>query len=94
MVENIPAGSTVTVTEVYSGAGYKIEDGTSDSWQGVIEANDYSDENTPVVSVNFTNESDGTTTGGSGVTNHFGKNTAGQYQWTPITGTNDGTQTE
>ena len=94
VVENIPTLSTVTVTEVYSGAGYKIEDGTSDSWQGVIEANDYSDENTPVVSVNFTNESDGTITGGSGVTNHFGKNPAGQYQWTPITGTNDGTQTE
>lgn len=92
-VENIPAGSTVTVEEVYSGAGYKNVD-DENAKTVVITATDYGDENEPPVSVEFTNESDGSTTGGSGVTNHFGKDTAGQYQWTPITGTNDGTQTE
>ncbi|MCM1190347.1 MAG: hypothetical protein NC541_13760 [bacterium] len=63
--DKIPAGSTVTVTEVYSGASYEVK--TGPVWAGdknVISA-------TELISVKFTNDYDRRQTGGHGITNHF-----------------------
>lgn len=63
LLENkIPVGAQVKVTEVYSGASYKI---TSAKEQSVtIEAE-------KVVQVEFTNDHEPTNHGGGGVNNHF-----------------------
>ena len=94
IIEGIPAGSTVTVEEVYSGAGYETADGTSNFWKGVVGANDYSDENVSAISIDFTNQSDGTTTGGSGIRNHFFKDENGSYQYDGPYGSHGGSQSE
>ena len=87
-IEKIPAGSTVTVTEVYSGASYKL---TSENIvKATIVANDEKEAGqageTAVVS--FTNEHDGRTNGGYGVKNNFKLNEYGQYDYTKPAATN------
>lgn len=81
-IEKIPAGSTVTVTEVYSGASYKLT--SENNVTATIVANDEKEAGqageTAVVS--FTNEHDGRTNGGYGVKNNFKLNENGQYQYT------------
>ncbi len=63
-VEDIPAGARVTVTEIYSGAGYRESTGTA-SRSTVIEAGD-------TAAVSFTNEYDGRLNGGgTSIINHF-----------------------
>lgn len=66
LVEGIPAGSEVTVTEVYSGAGY--ENTGADSWTIVIVADQ---EQSEPVRVSFHNTYDHRLNGGSGVVNQF-----------------------
>ena len=67
-IPELPAGAKVTVTEVYSGASYKL-----------ISANDQKttiiakEEEGAPVSVSFTNAYNGGQNGGSGVVNHFYK---------------------
>lgn len=81
VIEQIPAGSTVRVEEVYSGAGYEIADGSSYIWSGKeLPANDKYGEG-PVVDVKFVNQPDGTTTGGYGIENHFTVDGNGQPQY-------------
>lgn len=81
-IEKIPAGSTVTVTEVYSGASYKLT--SENKVKATIVANDEKEAGqageTAVVS--FTNEHDGRTNGGYGVKNNFKLDENGQYQYT------------
>lgn len=81
-IEKIPAGSTVTVTEVYSGASYKLT--SENNVTATIVANDEKEAGqageTAVVS--FTNEHDGRTNGGYGVKNNFKLDENGQYQYT------------
>ena len=62
LVKNIPVGSKVTVTEVYSGASYSL---TTDATQTVTIPADR------VVAVNFTNRYDEMKNGGGSITNHF-----------------------
>lgn len=62
LVKNIPVGSKVTVTEVYSGASYSL---TTDATQTVTIPADR------VVAVTFTNRYDETEKGGGSITNHF-----------------------
>lgn len=64
VVENIPVGAKVTVTEVYSGACYKLT--SSEKLEVTISA-DLKDPAT----VSFENDYDERTNGGHGVTNHF-----------------------
>lgn len=71
-VSDIEAGSTVTVTELYSGAGYKISG--SDTAGAVIVADGLEGE---PAQVEFTNVPDNTMTGGYGVINHFEQNADG-----------------
>lgn len=75
LIEKIPVGAMVTVTEVYSGACYTL---TTDADQtAVIPAND-------VVSVSFTNDYAGTNNGGGGITNHFVYNSDFSWKLTKI----------
>ncbi len=76
-VGKIPAGSKVTVKEIYAGAGYKQESGPEPA-EVIIIADG---EPNAVVKVNFTNATDNTTTGGYGIINTFEvKNTAEEGQ--------------
>lgn len=76
----LPAGATVKVSEVYSGASYTL---TSDATvETQITANDeYSAEGAPTAEVSFINKADGRTNGGYGVVNHFELDENGQYQY-------------
>lgn len=81
-VKKIPAGSTVTVKEIYSGASYKLT--SQNDVTATIVANDEKEAGqageTAVVS--FTNEHDGRTNGGYGVKNNFKLDEYDQYQYT------------
>lgn len=66
----IPAGAVVTVTEVYSGASYKVTSASPQRTTIVAAGEDVSP-----ASVNFTNEYDHRLNGGTSVVNHF-ENTA------------------
>lgn len=81
-IREIPAGSIVTVTEIYSGAGYKLASGPLPE-QVTIVANDEYSSSTEVVSVAFENEPSSTTTGGYGIRNNFYLDGKGQYQHRP-----------
>ena len=79
-LENIPAGLTVTVTEVYSGASYEVEGKNSDTaliWSGAAVSAGVSQE----ASVTFTNRYNGGNRGGYGVTNHFASDGNGGWTW-------------
>ncbi len=79
-LEGIPAGLTVTVTEVYSGASYTIEgSGTASAlvWSGEAVSAGVSGE----ASVTFTNRYGGGNRGGYGVTNHFESDGEGGWIW-------------
>lgn len=77
----IPAGITVTVTEVYSGASYTV-DGS-----GVAEAVIRSGEavanleGVRTATVSFTNRYNGGNRGGNGVTNRFDSDGEGGWTW-------------
>lgn len=64
IVDRIPAGAQVTVTEIYSGAGYKAVSSVT-----VTPADTISVKN--ILKVSFTNDYAGTPGGGGAVTNHF-----------------------
>lgn len=87
-IEKIPAGSTVTVKEIYSGASYKLT--SQNNVTATIVANDEKEAGqageTAVVS--FTNEHDGRTNGGYGVRNNFKLDETDQYQYTKPAATN------
>ena len=67
VVENLPAGAKVTVTEVYSGANYSLASTSAKDQETFIVAD-------AAVSVNFINEHNGGQNGGSGIVNNFYKN--------------------
>jgi len=71
LVEQIPVGAEVTVTEVYSGSCYRLV--TDPQQTAVITAEE-------TAGVSFTNTYDGSNKGGKGVTNHFTRETDG-WQW-------------
>lgn len=75
LVEHIPAGTTVTVTEVYSGASYRLE--TEPEKTVVIAADDF-------VTVEFTNTYDEELVPGYGVTNHFEYSEDEGWQWSQL----------
>ena len=78
-ITKIPAGATVKVTEVYSGASYKL---ISKNYQETtIVATDRGAKVEPA-SVSFTNDIDDNMNGGYGVKNNFKLDENGQYQYT------------
>ena len=74
-----PAGAKVKVTEVYSGASYKLT--SANDQTATIVATDRGSTNTPA-SVSFTNDVDDNMNGGYGVRNNFKLDENGQYQYT------------
>lgn len=80
-IADIPAGATVEVEEVYSGGGYTQASVEPNPAKAIIKA-DNEPGSTPVT-FTFTNEIDGTTTGGFGVVNQF-TNEDDSWGWTQI----------
>jgi hypothetical protein len=76
LVENIPAGAEVTVTEVYSGAGYRL---VSDATQTAIIQAD------AVAAVSFENDYDGGQKNGYGITNYFVFQPGAGWDWQQLT---------
>lgn len=76
-VGKIPAGAVVTVTEVYTGASYTVDQAEETT---VIIADDHLDaEKSNQACVSFTNTHDGRTGGGNGIVNRFSYDDG---QWT------------
>lgn len=78
-ISEIPAGAAVTVTEIYSGAGYRLTADSAKEQSVTILADN-------TVGTAFKNEHDGTPTGGHGVVNHFELDDNGQYDWSQMKG--------
>lgn len=82
-IENIPAGITVTVTEVYAGASYEIDG------ENVKIATIVSDEavgpGNAEASVAFTNKLNGGHDSGYGLMNEFKAGEDGDWEWTKPT---------
>ncbi len=78
VVEGIPAGAEVTVTEVYSGGSYTAVDKATEFTTTIIS------EEEGTATVTFQNDYDGRLNGGSGVINHFEEGENG-WTWTKIT---------
>lgn len=76
LIEGIPAGTTVTVTEVYSGAAYELQ--TEAEQTAVIAADE-------IVSVSFENAYDEKLLSGYGVTNHFDYDEDEGWLWSQLT---------
>jgi len=72
VIEDIPAGSVVTVTEVYSGAGYKLTTDAARTLTILAET---------VVDADFSNTYDKGLNGGTGLVNTFSYNSATK-EWT------------
>ena len=66
LVDKIPAGTEVTVTEIYSGASYELTSAPSQTV--IIKASGEGEES---VHVTFTNEYNEKLNGGASVVNHF-----------------------
>ncbi len=79
-VEKIPAGLTVTVTEVYSGASYEAVGSMEDEALIFSEAGVLAQAG-PEAAVSFQNRYGGGNRGGYGVTNHFASDGAGGWIW-------------
>lgn len=79
-LEGIPAGLTVTVKEIYSGASYQVE-GSNEAVEVIISDKGVSLGQGTEASVAFTNSYDGGNRGGYGVTNHFESDGAGGWTW-------------
>ena len=75
LVKHLPAGTEVTVTEIYAGGSYKNTSG--DTQTAPINAE--GEDNSPV-SVSFTNTYDGRLVPGTGIVNHF-ENKDGEWSW-------------
>lgn len=79
-IEKIPAGSTVTVKEIYSGASYKLT--SQNDVTATIVANDEKEAGQAgeTAEVSFINKHDGRTNGGYGIRNNFKLDETDQYQ--------------
>lgn len=73
LVEKIPVGAVVTVTEVYSGAAYSLV--SAETQQASIVAD-------TAAPVTFANDYDGSGRGGGTVVNHFDYNADSGWGWT------------
>lgn len=85
-ITKIPAGATVKVTEVYSGASYKLI--SEKDQETTIVATDRGATNTTPASVSFTNDIDNNMNGGYGIRNNFKLDKYNQYQYTEPAATN------
>lgn len=82
-IENIPAGITVTVTEVYAGASYEI-DGKNVKTATIVSDEAVGTRNAEA-SVAFTNKLNGGHDSGYGLMNEFKAGEDGDWEWTKPT---------
>ena len=87
-IEKIPAGSHVTVTEVYSGASYELASAKIQETDIIANPEKKSEEEFRPAEVSFINKHDGRTNGGYGVKNNFKLDENNQYQYTEPAATN------
>ena len=83
-IEKIPAGSHVTVTEVYSGASYELASAKSQETDIIANPEKETEVEFKPAEVSFINKHDGRTNGGYGVKNNFKLDENGQYQYTEL----------
>ena len=81
-IEKIPAGSHVTVTEVYSGASYELASAKSQETDIIANPEKETEVEFRPAEVSFINKHDGRTNGGYGVRNNFKLDETDQYQYT------------
>ena len=81
-IEKIPAGSHVTVTEVYSGASYELASAKSQETDIIANPEKETEVEFRPAEVSFINKHDGRTNGGYGVKNNFKLDENEQYQYT------------
>lgn len=81
-IDKIPAGSHVTVTEVYSGASYELASAKSQETDIIANPEKETEVEFKPAEVSFINKHDGRTNGGYGVKNNFKLDENGQYQYT------------
>ena len=79
---DIPAGSHVKVTEVYSGASYELASAKSQETDIIANPEKETEVEFKPAEVSFINKHDGRTNGGYGVKNNFKLDENGQYQYT------------
>ena len=78
----IPAGSRVTVTEIYAGSSYRVI-GSDTAETVIVSDKDPANADGQLdAAVSFTNEYSGGNRGGYGVTNHFSQDEDGLWDWT------------
>ena len=87
-IEKIPAGSHVTVTEVYSGASYELASAKSQETDIIANPEKETEVEFKPAEVSFINKHDGRTNGGYGVKNNFKLDETDQYQYTKPAATN------
>ena len=87
-IEKIPAGSHVTVTEVYSGASYELASAKSQKTDIIANPEKETEVEFRPAEVSFINKHDGRTNGGYGVKNNFKLDETDQYQYTKPAATN------
>lgn len=87
-IEKIPAGSHVTVTEVYSGASYELASAKSQKTDIIANPEKKSEVEFRPAEVSFINKHNGRTNGGYGVKNNFKLDETDQYQYTKPAATN------
>ena len=79
-IEKIPAGSQVTVTEVYSGASYELASAKSQKTDIIANPEKKSEVEFRPAEVSFINKHNGRTNGGYGIRNNFKLDETDQYQ--------------
>ena len=79
-IEKIPAGSHVTVTEVYSGASYELASAKSQETDIIANPEKETEVEFRPAEVSFINKHDGRTNGGYGIRNNFKLDETDQYQ--------------
>jgi hypothetical protein len=72
ILEDIPVGAEVTVSEIYSGLTYRLM--SADSQSGIINAEE-------ILTVSFDNEYDDRDGGSTGILNMFDYNEETGWQW-------------
>jgi len=75
LIDNLPVGAEVTVTEVYSGSSYRLV--TPAVGTATITAAE-------IASVTFVNDYDERQNGGHGITNHFAYDADNGWEWTQM----------
>jgi hypothetical protein len=75
LVEHIPVGATVTVTEVYTGASYSLQ--SQETQTALIQAGE-------TASVSFVNDYDWRDNGGQGIVNHFTFQPEDGWDWEQV----------